>query len=171
MSHLKIVSKMALVIGITSGLVAAERWKGDPPRFEDYAASNQFLGKKAALVISKQDRMYRTRLKRGAEGNPNFAGRYILTIWGCGASCRMGAAIDTKTGRVHWLPGTVCCWDVSIEEDPKIGDPILFRQNSKLIVLSGLLNETGTNGSHYFKFENGEFIPLLTVPTPLPSVP
>jgi hypothetical protein len=172
MNELPFWSKAILIAGMTLFLAgAAEPPKKSLPKFEDFSVAELFQGKNASLILTKQDKMYRTRLKNGAQQKPNFAGHYILTVWGCGASCRMGAAIDAKTGRVHWLPGTICCWDYSIEDDLAIGDPILFRKDSKLLLLSGLINESGINGTHYFRFDKGKFIHLLTVPQASPSTP
>lgn len=100
--------------------------------------------------------MFRTRLREAAREKPNFAGRYILTTWGCGTSCLMGAVIDAKTGRVYWLPGSICCWGYDTDEN---FEPIVARLDSRLLVLSGMINEEeGTNGTHFYKFENGKFI-------------
>jgi hypothetical protein len=164
MNHSRFWVKASLIGWFTFHLFGDEPPKKAKPDFESYSVSEQWQGKNASLVLSRQDRMYRSRLKIGAQQKANFAGHYILTLWGCGASCRMGAAIDAKTGLVHWLPGTVCCWDYSIENDPALGDPVLFRLDSDLLVLSGLINETGINGTHYFRFQNGKFVHLLTIP-------
>lgn len=127
------------------------------PQFRDYAVSEVYTGKNAKPVITKSDRLFRTRLSEGAKEEPNFAGRYILTAWGCGTSCLMGAVIDAKTGKISWLPGTVCCWD-NYEES---FHPIVFRLNSRLIILSGLINENEKHDpadSHYYEFKNGKFV-------------
>lgn len=158
------IAVFALILTFTQA--AAEPGKTDPPRFEEYSVATTYEGKSAPLILATEDRLYRTRLKRGARERVNFAGHYILAVWGCGASCRMGAAIDAVSGRVHWLPGTVCCWDIAIEEDPSLGDAIVFRADSNLLILCGLINESGVNGVHYYKFETGQFTHLLTVPQP-----
>jgi len=152
-------------------LLAGEPPQKSIPRFEEFPSTNQGKKPKATLILTKQDLMYKTRLRIGYDQQPNFAGHYVLTLWGCGALCLMGAAIDTETGMVHWLPGTVCCWDYAGESGPEINDPILFRKDSNLISLTGLLNETGIKGTHYFKLQKGKFIHLLTIPQPTQSAP
>jgi len=147
------------------GLEAGDYSAASRPRFEAFAVPKEGPRKTAPLRLSKEDRCYRTRLRAGAQEVPNFAGHFIVAVWGCGASCQMGAAIDAKTGRVHWLPGTVCCWDSSVEEDPTLGAPILFRPDSRLMILSGYLDEKGIKGTHYFEFTGGRFVHLLTVPS------
>lgn len=75
--------------------------------------------------------MFRTRLKWAVDNQkPNFAGHYILTTWGCGTSCIMGAVINSKTGKVSWWNFSVCCWSGEADENFQ---PIEFRNNSKLI--------------------------------------
>jgi hypothetical protein len=80
------------------------------PRFTDYPVSESFSGKTAPLVLSGEARAFRTRLKEAAREKPNFAGHFIVTTWGCGTECVMGAVIDASTGRVFMLPTTLCCW-------------------------------------------------------------
>ena len=129
------------------------------PQFKDYPATEKFTGRNAPVIIGKNERMFRTRLREAAKEKPNFAGRYILTSWGCGTSCLMGAVIDAKTGKVYWWNFTVCCWENTDEDF----NPIEFRLNSRLLVFSGLRNEGGATGAHFYKFENGRFVFIKTV--------
>jgi hypothetical protein len=125
------------------------------PRFEDYPATGPYRGHNAPLVLTKKDAGSRTRLREAATRKPNFAGHYVLTTWGCGAECVMGAAIDANTGHVHWLPFTICCWKADVTQ------PIAARLDSRLIVFTGARNEKeGDEGTHYYEFRNGEFIEI-----------
>lgn len=131
------------------------------PQFKDYQVNETFTGKNAKLKLTKKDMTFRTRLRYAAKEKPNFAGRYILTAWGCGTECLMGAVIDAKTGRVSWWNFSVCCWGATDENF----EPIEFRLNSNLIVFSGYRNEKdGDSGTHFYKFVNGKFIHLRTIP-------
>lgn len=112
-----------------------------------------YQGKNASIVLTKEDRMFKTRLTNAAKEMPNFAGRYIVTTWGCGAECLMGVAIDAKIGNVHTWGFSVCCWG-------DVEKPIDFRLDSSMIVFSGLRNEEGSKGPHYYSVENGRFIQL-----------
>ncbi|MEP6901291.1 MAG: hypothetical protein ABJA66_06045 [Actinomycetota bacterium] len=129
------------------------------PQFKNYPAAEKFSGKNAPLIIGKDEKTFRTRLREAAKEKPNFAGHYILTTWGCGTTCLMGAVIDAKTGKVYWWNFSVCCW----EETDENFNPLEFRLNSRLIVFSGLRNEEGDKGAHFYKFENGKFIHLKTI--------
>ena len=131
------------------------------PRFKDYAVTEAYIGKTAPLILSKTDKTFRTRLQEAARNKPNFAGHYILTAFGCGAECLMGAVIDAKTGKVFGFPHPICCWGASVDNNFK---PIEFRVESKLIIFSGLRNEKENDtGAHFYKFENGKFIHLTSL--------
>ena len=125
------------------------------PRFKDYRVTETYTGRNAPLVLKRSDRMFRTRLQEAARERPNFAGRYILTTWGCGTSCVMGAVIDARTGRVYWWDFTLCCWGYDIDENFR---PVEARINSRLIVFSGARHEKeGDVGTHFYKFQNERF--------------
>ena len=140
------------------GVVSAVCWMGvaqavdaGVPRFEDFAVSNTFAGKAAKVrLVSADDKEYATRIREASRQKPNFAGHYVLASWGCGASCVSSVAIDAKTGRVTWLPFTVCCWDVHVQ------GPIEFRRDSRLLVVHGSRNEAG-GGTYYYALDKDEF--------------
>lgn len=131
---------------------------GSAPRFEDYPAAARHTGRSAKPVLADaQSREYASMLRAAARGKPNFAGRYVLTSFGCGASCTMSAAIDAKTGAVAWLPFTVCCWE------PEIDEPLQFKRNSRLLVVHGSRNEEGS-GVHYYQFDGKQFSEIADAP-------
>ncbi|WP_296405195.1 hypothetical protein [Psychrobacter sp.] len=71
--------------------------------FEKYPAKI-YTGKKAPLNLDGWSD-FRTRLRDAHKDSEiNFAGNYIVTTWGCGTSCIMGAMIDKRTGKVYSLP-------------------------------------------------------------------
>ena len=159
--------KSALLVIIASTfLIAAVQSQSRVPQFKDYPVTEAYIGKTATVALTRDDRMFRTRLRETSKEKPNFAGRYILTAWGCGTSCLMGAVIDAKTGKVYWWGFTICCWGHEVDDNFQ---PIEFRLNSKLIVFSGARNEKdGDNGAHFYKFENGRFVHLRSVLKPEP---
>jgi len=123
----------------------------DEPRFSDYSAEIH-AGKVAKPILDTEDkRMFRTRINEAAKGNPDFAGRFIVAKWGCGASCVGGAVIDAKSGVVTMVPWIVCC---TSDYD---AEPIVFQADSRLIVFTGLINEEEPDAAHYFEFDGAEF--------------
>jgi hypothetical protein len=156
------MTDLILTLVLSLLLVDVSSPQNKVPRFKDYLVSEVYIGKNAPLALSRDDMRFRTRLREAANEKPNFAGHYILAAWGCGAECLMGAVIDAKTGKVYWLPHTTCCWGFAVDEKFQ---PIEFRLNSSLIVFSGLRNEKeGDNGAHFYKFENGRFVHLRSIP-------
>jgi hypothetical protein len=82
----------------------------------------------------------------------NFAGKYVLTLWGCGTECLMGAALNVTTGKVVWIPFTLCCAGDLSTNDPGF-EPIEARKNSRLVVFTGLRNEDGPLASWFYTIE------------------
>lgn len=111
-----------------------------------------YAGPHAPVTLrTKTAYAYRTRLREGAQGPINFAGRYKVVTWGCGTSCTTGAIIDAISGDVAFLP-SVCCEDWPTDAN---FERVNTRPDSRLAVLAGQLNETGFNGLHYFVMESG----------------
>ncbi|MBR1267539.1 hypothetical protein JQ629_08470 [Bradyrhizobium sp. AUGA SZCCT0222] len=125
------------------------------PQSRDYPAGEPFRGRAAKVDLKPpENREYRTRLREAASQPANFAGHYVLTTWGCGTGCVLGAAVDLKSGKVIFLPGSVCCWAIDV---PQNFEPVDFQLQSRLIALNGQLNEQGPAGPHYFELANGAF--------------
>lgn len=117
--------------------------------FASHPVAERYAGPNATPVLkSKQDREFRTRLREAAKQTPNFAGHYIVTTFGCGSSCVMGAAIDARSGLVTWLPFTICCW-----EDAR-SEPVEFRPDSALMIVRGMRNEQ-ERGTFYYLLQKG----------------
>lgn len=124
------------------------------PRFEDYPVRTIYRGKNAPVMLDKDARTFKTRLREAAKQRPNFAGHYIVTAWGCGTGCAVGAIIDAKSGRVYWFPFPVE-HDYEADED---FNPVAFRLSSKLIIFSGFRGDVDEGpGMRFYKFENGQF--------------
>ena len=136
------------------------------PRFNDYQVNEHFAGKTAPLVLSREARMYRTRLKEAARERPNFDGHYVVTTWGCGTECIMGAIVDARTGAVFMLPTTLCCWGANVDDK---FNPVEFPLNSKLIILSGARNEKeGDDATRFYKFEHNRLVLIRSISRPAP---
>lgn len=121
------------------------------PDFKNYPAKAEFSGKPAAPKLDTPDaQMYRTRLRVGATQPADFAGDHVLVLFGCGTACVQGAAVSHKTGRVVFLPGTVCCWYGEHEM-------LQYRPDSRLLIASGRINEDDQYGRFYYEFNGREF--------------
>lgn len=132
------------------------------PEFKDYPVCRPYAGKNTTLQLNRKDRVFRTRLKEAARQKPNFAGHYILTTWGCGMECMMGAVIDARTGKVYRIPFTLCCWGGDVGDNFV---PVEFRLDSKLIIFSGVRDEKqGDDGRHFYVFKNNRFMPISSIP-------
>jgi len=127
-----------------------------PPKFSEYL-SDIYDGPRAKVnLITDFDKNFRTRIRNTQSQPINFAGEYILSTWGCGTSCLMGVAVSARTGQVVELPGSVCCWKGA-------GERTIFKKNSRLLVLAGLINENGQHGAHFYELNNNEFIHIKTI--------
>ncbi len=128
------------------------------PQFANFPAKQTYSGNPAPVILrTSEERMFRTRLKDAAKEPPNFAGDYVLTAWGCGTTCLAGAVVSLRTGRVIFLPGSICCWDGE-------GDRLLFRENSRLLIMAGIVNQEGEHGAHFYEFTGNGFQHLKTIP-------
>lgn len=124
------------------------------PKFSDYPVKRVYRGKTAPIVWTREALTFRTRLREAARGRPDFAGRYIVTTWGCGADCSVGAFIDAKTGRVFWFPFPVG-WDYETQEEFR---PAEFRLDSRLIVFHGYrVDRDEEPGARFYEFRGGRF--------------
>jgi hypothetical protein len=76
----------------------------------------------------------------------------------------MGAAVNLRTGRVVWLPSTICYWPSDADTN---FESVLFRANSILLVVSGLRNEKeGDQCAHFYRIEGDRFIFVRDIPRP-----
>jgi hypothetical protein len=78
-----------------------------PPDFHDYPVSSIYRGRSAPVDLASHAiaRQFRTMLRAGVKGGPNFAGRWTVVRWGCGNNCLVFAVVDAISGRVYPGPG------------------------------------------------------------------
>ncbi len=65
---------------------------------------------------------------------PNFDGHYSFVTRGCGSGCEMGTVVDQITGKVAFVPFSICCADTNFLE-PDF-DSMKFRRDSRPIVFT-----------------------------------
>lgn len=151
----------AICLGLLSCVVAQANPPGrinqnGLPRFENFPTGAIFSGRNR-IVLDADDEMFRTRLRDAARQKPNFAAHYVLTTWGCGTSCLFVVIVDVRSGKINWSPGTICCW----HDDNEAFEPVRFRLDSRLLILSGLRHEKeGDDGDHYYKIEGSRLVHL-----------
>lgn len=136
--------------------VSKKSAESESPKFSNYF-SETYDGLRASVnLVSDFDKNFRTRIRNTQSQPVNFAGEYVLSTWGCGTSCLMGVAVSSRTGRVIALPGSVCCWKGA-------GESVIFKKNSRLLVLAGLMNEDGQYGAHFYELKNDQFVHIKTI--------
>jgi hypothetical protein len=76
----------------------------------------------------------------------------------------MTAVVNLGTGRVVWLPSSICCWPSDADANFK---PVEFRANSALLVRSGLRDEKeGDQGSPFYRVKGDRFAFVRNIPRP-----
>jgi hypothetical protein len=136
--------------------------RAETPRFEDFPVAEQFRGKPAAVrLATREARKYRTMIREGAREGPNFAGHYTLIEWGCGAGCVRFAVVDAKTGAVFMPPFYVGSRALVEGETGEPEEPLQFRVDSRLLIVSGSQNEKG-EGVYYYKWDKNRLALFAT---------
>lgn len=160
----KIMKKilMTLLFSLLGMMVAHA--KSNVPQFNDYPVK-PYTGKTAQLDMSDESaRMFRTRLRDALKENSNFAGEYVITMWGCGASCRSYVFINKRTGK---LLADGFGGEGSQE------DIIDSRANSRLLVTQeenmDKNYEVESLTLRFYKFQQGKFKLLKTLKAPAPE--
>jgi hypothetical protein len=139
------------------------------PKFADYPAPAMTIRRPAAPVLAgREARAYRTMLRDGAKKGPNFAGRFTLVAWGCGASCVYFAVVDALTGRVTFDPRvrTLDASHAAFSDGAGAdGEPFRFRRDSRLLITLGAPNEDqARDGAGFYEWAGGRFRLLKFIP-------
>lgn len=145
----------------------------DAPRFTDFPAGRAYQGQPHAADVHShwRSRLFRTRIREGAQTGPNFAGHYTVVSWGCGTGCLSFAIVDAITGRVFHPSnfGSVDNLNVDFEAlEPPEGQLVKFHLDSRLLVVIGGINEEpALRGISYFLWEKARLRRVRFVPKPL----
>ena len=123
------------------------------PRFEDFPVTEKFAGKPAPVkLLTAEARRYRMVIREGAREGPNFAGHFTIVTWGCGAGCVQFAIVDARTGLVYSPRFYVAARTHFDEETDQPDEPLQFRIDSKLLIVSGSPNEKN-DGMYYYSWD------------------
>lgn len=122
------------------------------PTFSQYpSAVQRATAKKINFASHPKAKTFRTNLKNALSEGVNFAGKFIVTNWGCGTGCSYGAVIDGKTGNMFFpsqLAGTTP-GDGDLDDK----DHLEFRKNSRLLIVNGSLGESSSRyGIWYYEW-------------------
>src|SRR5947209_12680523 len=119
-----IVITIATLSGVLSATMLEARLQlqsaatkpGPVPEFDDYPVAEEFRGVPAPVQLrsAPYGDTFRTRLREGARGGPNFAGNFTVVNWGCGAPCQMVAIIDVRSRRLLARYSTPILFDRAI---------------------------------------------------------
>ncbi|HUF02686.1 MAG TPA: hypothetical protein VMM38_00770 [Aridibacter sp.] len=142
---------------LTSGEARSGDTAQDRPKFEDHTTEIWNGTAKAVDLNSHKDaRMFRTRLQEARNEGVNFAGHYILTYWGCGTNCLVGAVIDGKTGKV-FFPEEMAGLGVGLPGTDIEAEAVEFRKDSLMLIVRGALSDDDGVGTHYLVWEGDRF--------------
>jgi hypothetical protein len=140
------------------------------PKFEDFKVTEVFKGPLAAPNLrTPGQRMFRTRIREGAKGGPNFAGHYAIAEWGCGSSCISIAVVDEKTGAVYDGPFVILGYiPVHVYPDVPTVDSIdqlgvKFKLDSRLLIVRGCAEDEDC-ASFYYEWTGSKFELLRKLP-------
>lgn len=149
----------------------------NPPKFEQFPASQTLDGKPTVPDTDShpRSRLFRTRIRYGAEEGPNFAGHYTIVGWGCGSGCTALAIVDAKTGKVFHPQNLRQVTGDNVEVGKRDVDEratsdlgrMIFDINSKLIVVAGEINtDPKLRGISYFVWDRETLRRVRFVPRP-----
>ncbi len=146
----------ALLTAMALDVFAGNAAQGKPvPKFEDHSVTVSEPSQRVEVDLKSDPyaEMYKKYITKAARKNrPNFAGHYILTKWECGTNCRMFGIVDSTTGKVFIPPFSLSDW--------KSG-PLDFKADSKLLIVNGVINQTGPVTTFYYLWDGGR-LKLLT---------
>lgn len=153
--------------------VAASTSFGQSVRKPSFSAFPARVEVRTAKAInfrqSPEARTFRTRLSEALRGGVNFAGHYIVAGWGCGTGCISGAIIDARSGSVYW-PKQFNALGVGDTENGYVDEPVAYRKNSRLLVITGspgLANEEGPDlptGEYYYEWRANSLHLIKVIP-------
>lgn len=120
----------------------------------------------APIVTHGMARLYRTRLREGAQEEPNFAGHYTIIEIGCGAGARCPAIMDAQTGKVFFPPELKVAEALLMDVGHADFETLNYRLDSRVLVVVGTANENlGAEGIYYYVWRDDRLTLFRFLPT------
>ncbi len=93
---------------LCSGAAIADAALPQCTNFAKFPVKEVFAGPHAKPNISSSAdaKRFKTTILRDYTGRPDFAGHFQVLSWGCGSNCRAFALVDTKTGKITFVPSS-----------------------------------------------------------------
>ena len=128
------------------------------PQFKDYPVE-MYDGVRHEVVLNKETSSFKTIFKKAAKYPVNFAGKYVIQSFGCGAMCESYMMIDIKTGKTSIRD------DLMVNlSDPTCDNSLYFKPNSLLLVQAISSEKEGQCSVNYYVEENGKLKLIETQP-------
>lgn len=138
------------------------------PQFKDYPATQTYAGQRPALVLDEFGKMFKTRLREALADKPNFAGHYVLTVWGCGTSCISGGIVDKISGKAYPLPEILMgVFPLKPEFQNQDDRELIYKPTSRLLIMAGSFDSDKPGADdqvRFYEFKAKQFVLLKTAP-------
>jgi len=120
------------------------------------------------LVLDEFGKTFKTRLREALADKPNFAGHYVLTIWGCGTSCISGGIVDKVTGKAYPLPELLMgVYPLKPGFENQDDRELIYKPTSRLLIMAGAfdIDKPGYDDLvRFYEFKENQFILLKEAP-------
>ncbi len=159
---MKKLSLLSLLV-LTGFVFAAD---AELPAFSEYSrVEHSGLQLQAIDFDSHPDaRNFRTRLEENLGGYANFAGHFILTMWGCGTMCQQIALIEVETGKVFMPEEFVSSFGVCFKESSSL---LIFNPVDKIFIDDMEGQIPAWFNVHYYHWNGSEAEHLLDTRQPV----
>ncbi len=127
-------------------------------KFEDFGARPIYKGRPARpLLVTEEDRTFRTSIRQAASKGPNFAGHYTIAYWGRGSGLTSFVVVDVVTGRVYdSAPFGFIGVPFQGTSTGRDYEGLVYKRNSRLLVADGC-PEDDKCGTYYYEWKKDSF--------------
>ncbi|TXH71382.1 MAG: hypothetical protein E6Q83_04055 [Thiothrix sp.] len=138
------------------------------PQFKDYPVEHIYKGQAHALVLDEFAKTYKTRLRAALEEKVNFAGHYVVTIWGCGTSCLFGGIVDKISGKAYPLPELLLgVFPLKPEYQDQDDRELIYKPTSRLLIMAGAFDSDKPGQDDlvkFYEFKGNRFVLVKQLP-------